>query len=232
MNLLISQFFGIGDCIFSMQLARNWIAEGHVITWPVLPRFVDQLKRAYPFVEWMDSDKFPAPYKWMEEHDWTYRGKTYRYIPLRWANEMLKHPYERCMSDKFELFGLDFKDWRKGAMWARDEVKETELASILAIDLNTPFTIKNTYFGSNSQFKVQINVPGFEMKSLPGFSLFDYAAILENAEYIHVANSSILYLLECLELKAKEVHLYCRKPIENDFKNTDYIFTKKYNLHL
>lgn len=227
MNILINQFFGLGDIIFCMTIARKWIAEGHNITWPVLPQFMEGLQRAYPDIKFVDWRSMNVDYEKKYEHDWG----TYRVIPLRWNVEIMGVPYTQCMASKYSMFGLDYNDWKEHAMWERNEKRERSLAYLLGIDLNKPYRLINRYFGSNSQYQVNI-MPnsGFEMRSIEGYSLFDYAMIIENAEYINVSNSSILYLLELLGLKAKQITLYARHPIEKGFKNTEYLHTKNYNL--
>src|SRR5690606_7188918 len=220
MNVFINQFFGIGDIIFCMTIARRFIAQGYNVTWGTLPHFLDGLRRAYPDITWVDYRKFKIDYDKKGEHDAIVRDEPYRVVPLRWNVEILGVPYSQCMASKYDLFGWHYKDWKEQAHFERGE-KENELAELLGIDFNKPYTLTNRFFGSNSQFCVQVESRGIEMQSIEGYSLFDWAKIIENAECIHTANTSILYLLELLDLKAKEVHLYCRKPQEKDFRNTE-----------
>lgn len=231
MKIIINQYFGIGDIIFCMTIARRWIKEGHEIYWPVLPHFVEGLQRAYLDVNFVNWKDWKIDYERRNEHDVLIDGKEYRVIPLRWNVEIMNVPYSRCMETKYGMFGWDYKEWKEDAMFTRSEQRENELAAYLGIDFTTSYTLTNKYFGSNSQFHLDIPVKGVEIRTIKGFSLFDYSKLLENAEHIHVANSSILYLLELLDLKAKSVHLYARKPQEQDFRNTQYIHSKKYVLH-
>lgn len=230
MKLLINQFFGLGDCIFCMQLARTWIAEGHTITWPVMPHFVDQLKRAYPEVEWVDYNSVKCNYERKDEHDWN----NYRVVPLRWNVDIMKVPYRECMSSKYSMFGLDFQDWRKGAMWERNSKKENDLFDYTGASYGFPFNLINMTFGSDSGLTVPINPKNgndnIVMSNLKGYSLFDWALLLENASEIHTVSTSLFYILELLDITCP-IHLYPRKPIEHDFKNIDYLFTKPYILH-
>lgn len=224
MNILINQRFGIGDCIYSMTIARKWMAEGHSITWPVLPQFVSQLQRAYPDVEWLDCNSVKADYNKREEHDW---GK-YRVVPLAWANEIMKEPYTNCMRNKYDLLQLDYQDWRKGAMWERDERREAALLRTVGCK---GFTIVNDTFGSDGKLKVSIPQQNkeFRLSIKDGISLFDYAILLEQASEIHTVSTSIIYLLEMLDITCP-IHLYPR-PTDPKFKQVSYLFTKPYILH-
>jgi hypothetical protein len=92
----------------------------------------------------------------------------------------------------------------------------------------------NKYFGSFSQLEADIqantDLPIIEMRTIPGYSLFDWAAVIEKADQVHTVSTSIIYILEQLELGQKPIHLYLRKPIEQDFRNVDYILTSNYYL--
>lgn len=200
---------------------------GYEILWPVYPHFLDGLKLAYPLINWVD---------------WRGYGKYlniqaqveidgYLIVPIRWSMELGSRDYKNVMKDKFLMYGWDWKAWKDKAVFERDLKRERQLATYLGVHIDKPYTLVNRHFGSSSQFKANIHVDGVEMKTVTGYSLFDYATLLENAEYLHLSNSSTLYLLELLDLKAKEIHLYVRKGLETDFKNTDYIHTKPYILH-
>ena len=57
---------------------------------------------------------------------------------------------------------------------------------------------------------------------------------IENAEVINVVSSSVLYMIETLNLKAREVHIYPRLPYEKDltpikqFVNPNFILHENY----
>lgn len=178
-------------------------------------------------IEWVDYRNY---YKYLQiQKQKELDG--YLIVPIRWSMELGSGKYENVMKDKFEIYRWDWTEWKKHAKFERNADRENQLAAYLGVSFDRPYTLTNKFFGSNSQFQVNIPVKGVEIRTIKGFSLFDYSKLLENAEHIHVANSSILYLLELLDLKAKSVHLYARKPQEKDFRNTQYIHTKKYVLH-
>lgn len=63
-------------------------------------------------------------------------------------------------------------------------------------------------------------------------SLFDWATVIQKAAAIHTVNTSIIYLLEMLELEAPEVHLYQRTIKGQTFDNIKYILKRhKYVFH-
>lgn len=231
--LIPAQYFGGGDALFIITLLRQLSGDKYKILYPILPNYVEGFNRAFPDITFMPFTMVNVNYNCREE----YENEHYRYLPIRFAESILGQPYQKCMSAKYELFGLDHKTWKDNAKYERDIKREHDLFyNVLGIKEWEQYNLVNTFFGSDSQFKVEINtnnnLRNIEMKTIQGFSLFDWSMVIERATNIHVANSSILYLLELLELKASEVHLYCRKPQESNFDNTSYLHTKEYILHV
>lgn len=235
--LIPSQFQGIGDILFSMTLIREFAKGKYKILWPVMPHYLDGCQRAFPDITFVPFTMLNVDYNCKED----YENEFYRYIPIRWSDGWKGRPYTDCMKIKYEMYGMDYRTWKDNAKFERSWKREQgllatiELISGVRLNINEPYNLVNRYFGSSSQFKVDINIdndlPTVEMSSIKGYSIFDWSLLIENATNIYAANSSILYLLELLDLKAEEIHLYCRKPIEKDFKNTDYLHTKNYILH-
>jgi len=232
MNIFINQPWGLGDIIYCQTLANDWIAEGHKVTWGIFPQFVEQCNRAYPNVAFVDWRSVKIDYDRMDEHD----SFGYRVVPLRHNVEIMNVPYSECMRSKYTMFNHDFNRWKEGAMWVRDERKERDLYLLTDafIHKGKGYNLINETFGSQSQLKANMYVNNgchnIYMSTIGKYSLFDWALIIENASEIHTVSSSILYILEMLDLK-QPIHLYDRKPIEKGFANVDYLFTKPYILH-
>ena len=231
MILIPLQTFGIGDVIFTQTLVRSLAKEGDKILWPVESHFVEGLNRAYPDITFIDKRFVDVDY-----NDPTDRmiGEC-RILPIRFADQILNVPYSQCMSSKYVLYNMDWIDWKEKAQWILDLDNIEELYGELDLQPNEEYILVNKYFGSDSQLVAPIKIDSpirqIEMRTIPGFSLFDWAAIICGASIIHTVSTSIFYILEVLSLKAKEIHLYVRKPIETDFRNIDYLFTKNYILH-
>ncbi|MBS1772043.1 MAG: hypothetical protein JST82_04235 [Bacteroidetes bacterium] len=223
------QYFGIGDIIFTQTLVRA-IAGTKPICWGVLPQFVDGLKRAYQNIEWLDYRCTGVNYE--TQTDCIVDDK--RLLPIRWADSILNLPYEKCMSAKYILYNVDWRLWKESAQWKRDQEREDVLFQNI-VGKNTKYNLINNTFGSDNQFMINIcpdnALPNVEMKAMPGFSIFDWAKVIEQATEIHTVSTSIVYMLELLPIYVP-IHLYPRKPIENDLRNVDYLLkTHKYHLH-
>lgn len=224
------QSFGIGDIIFSQTLVRE-LAGNDTIMWGVEAQFLEGLTRAYPDIHFVDCGMMRIDVSRREE----YCEGGMRVLPIRWADALLHLPYECCMRAKYDLYGKDWQKWMDKAMWVRDKDREMDLACYMNPTGN-PYILVNRYFGTSSQFRANIPVDNsiatIEMRTVPGYSLFDWAHLIENAHRILTVSTSIIYMLELLELKAKEVHLFNRAPIEPHFKNVDYLLKRqKYIFH-
>jgi hypothetical protein len=228
---IIIQRFGLGDHIFSMGAIR--MLDG-VVIWPTLPEYVEGHSRAYPDIVWVDWNLINLD--WNRKDRYMLGGLDV--IPL--AHQDV--PITSAMKNKHAYLGLDWRDWKTGAMWHRDYEKEAALLAHLNIKDGDQFALINVNFGcwskaglrsgsSKAYVGVSTNLRQISLDFLPGFSLFDWAGVIERASYIASVSTSLLYLLELLELKASEVHLFPRLPYETNFANVSYIFTKTYILH-
>jgi hypothetical protein len=234
-TLFVQQFFGIGDVIFSVQLVRTLIEQGYRAIWPVMAEFVEPLQKAYPDIQFMDVN-LTNPALWTNipgnKIDKVV-GNT-RLLPLRWTYEILKVGMDQCMTSKYDFLHMDWKIWRN-ATFVRDEKKEQELFEKLGIKQGEEYTLINRNFGTQPVRTANIpNQPGkiVEMKAIEGFGLFDWAKVIENATEIHTVSTSIVYLLELLELKC-EPHIYIRRPIEHNHSNYQHLMTKhKYHFEV
>lgn len=224
------QFFGIGDVIFCITLARRyWLPHAEVV-WPVMPHYVEGLNRAYPDIRFVDYSTV----------DCNWNDKTERMVgdtfitPLRWSYEITNVPFKDCMKSKYGMYSLDWRQWKDLAQWNRDETKEMELFNIVN-PTNQPFNLSNKYFRCDSSGHIaRINIPStafrlpiIEMKTIEGYSIFDWALVMEKASQIHTVSTSIIYLLEILKLRA---HIYIRRPDERSHANYDYLLEQSHNL--
>jgi len=235
MTIIPNQFFGLGDIIFTQTLVHR-IADGRPIVWPVLAHFVEGLQRAYPHIKFVDHRTMQIDFDRRDQYEFEHPtlGRCTA-LPLRWADAILKVPYNDCMKAKYMLYGMDFEDWRERAMWVRDEKQEKEL------QYNYPYTpneciLVNNIFGSESKLTISIPIVRDNytilMHPLKSFSIFDWAHMIEKCKEIHTVNTSIIYLLELLDLKAPEIHLYQRPIKGQTFDNISYLLKKhKYVFH-
>lgn len=224
------QPFGIGDVCFTQTIAHRFIEAGYHILWPVMPQFVEGLKRAYPQIEFIDYTKSVGV---------DFNAKVQKvingmlHVPLRWSMEIMKVPYTGVMRAKYDMYGYDWQDWRKHGKWLRDGLKELQLRKHFGLKEGDEYILANKYYRSDSSGV--ISLPKFDcrvidMKTIPGYSMFDWQMVIEGAKEIHTVSTALLYVLELLDLK-QPIHLYKRLPEETHFDNVQFLFSKPYILH-
>lgn len=213
-----------------MGVVEHFRSQGYKILWPVKPYFVEGLNRAYPNVTFV-ADNIIDPNIFNIKRDEVVDDL--RIIPVRWADVILGLESKYWMKAKYMLFNLPWENWKEHAVFKRDTKHENTLWAKLGIAPREEYNLVNSMYKSNFAGSVPIKVENglrnIEMEVLDGYSLFDWSQIIEHATNIHVVNSAIFYLLELLNLSAKEVHLYSRHPEEQAFPYIDYLMSKEKN---
>ena len=68
------------------------------------------------------------------------------------------------------------------------------------------------------------------MNKLPGYTMLDWAKLIENADQIYTVSTSNLFLIETLPIKASNVCIYPRLPRENNFDGILEFVNKNFKL--
>ena len=227
---IINQYFGIGDILFVEPICRHYWKQGYEIVFPVISKYL-WIQDYIPYINFVDKESYNIDYECQTITE--IEGNII--LPLRWSKEFMKSTsYKDTMRNKYLMFGFDLEKWRD-LTWIRHRWKEDKLMRHLGIEKGEKYNLinKNYYSFENKSVKVEIknDYKNIEMGFVEGFTLIDWGAVIENATEIHTVNTSILYLMEKYDLKAKEIHYYSRGNNGIDFKNVDYLFSKKYILH-
>jgi hypothetical protein len=86
----------------------------------------------------------------------------------------------------------------------RNLEKESKLIEFLKLEDNEPFNLINRNFGTPPNFKTNDHInplnglKNIYMDILPGFNIFDWIRVIENAREIHTMETSLYYILEKL----------------------------------
>ena len=228
-EIIINQFFGIGDILFIEPIMRYYFQQGHKVTVPILSKYLD-IQRNLPYINFVDKETFDIDY---EEKEFIETDDRI-IIPMRWSMEYYNSLLKNTMLNKYKMVGIDLEEWRK-LTWLRHRWRENKLKEVLGIKQGERFNLINCNFYSFENRTINLNInnklKNIEMKFIPTFNLLDWACIIEEAENIYSVNTSIIFLLEVLELKAKEIHLYSRNVNGADFIQTEYLRSKNYILH-
>ena len=115
-------------------------------------------------------------------------------------------------------------------MYVRDDAKENALFDELGLKIGEPYTLVNRNWKSDgkskSNFECKTSGKVIEMTMKPGYSLFDWSKVIESATEIHTISTSIVYILELLDIKCEKCYIYKRIPNEQNHDNYKYLMKK------
>jgi hypothetical protein len=136
------------------------------------------------------------------------------------------------MYSKYNLLGIDYKDWLEYFDFKRNLKKEEELIDLLNIR-NTKYNFVNRQYGSppntqNCQHMGEYE-NAVEMRYIEGYTIFDWIGVILNAEHIYTAETSLLYILK--KLYINNVTVYSKHNPPNYFHVSE-LFTKNWTFKL
>jgi len=225
---IINQFRGIGDILFTVPIARKYISDGYKVLYPTI---FPEIAKHFRDIFFIEKAFVNIDY----ENKNVIKNNGITVIPLRFADSIMNTNYENCMSAKYRMLDIPLKLWRT-LTWERDIKAENRLFhDVLKLNESSNYNLVNNFFLSDFSMKTTIAVKNgmqnIEMKRIEGFTLLDWGMVIENAATIHTVGTSFIYILEIMELKAKELHLYKREGFENTHGYYDYLLQKNYIFH-
>lgn len=234
MRYIFNQFQGLGDILFCEPIAKYYHNNGeNEIIWPIAGDFL-WLREYFPYINFVNWQEFNFPY------ESTYHGQVTEneiHVPLRFANPIVRnlHPHDysdqfHTMVDKYRMVNLPLDMW-KTMTWIRNNQREDELYNMLVQDTN--YILVNNMW-SDGVLNIQINNPDNHqivyMNRVPGYTMLDWAKVIENANQIYTVSTSNLFLIETLSIKATDVYIYPRLPRENNFDGILEFVNKNFKL--
>lgn len=236
MRYIFNQFQGLGDILFCEPIAKHYYNNGeNEIIWPILGDFL-WLQEYFPYINFVNWREFNFPY------ESTHHGQVSEnefHVPLRFANPIVRnlHPHDysdqfHTMVDKYRMVNLPLDLW-KTMTWIRNNQREDELYNMLVQDTNY-ILVNNAW--SDGVLDIQVNNSDNHqivyMNRVHGYTMLDWAKVIENANQIYTVSTSNLFLIETLSIKASDVYLYPRLPRENNFDGILEFVNKNFKLIL
>lgn len=220
---VVNQFLSLGDILFLIPMIRELMLEGNSVLWPIDERYLP-MRKHFPDIPFVPKSDYNLPYE-ARGRITTEHGEL---LPYRFASELQGLTLRDCMKAKYSLYHHDYRIWRK-LYWKRDYENESRLITLL--NLPEKFNLINQYYGHLGELTVQVNVqndlPQVHMSNIPGYTLVDWLGVVERASEIHMANSSLNYLIELMDIDVP-VYLYKRGIWgEQGYEYSDYLFENK-----
>ena len=215
---LIHHFAGIGDVFFLQYVARKYMAMGYHIIWPLRDDIL-WIKDYISDIQFCSiNDNFSG--KEYYGKDVIIQSPQFVYLGIMkahlWGNDYGIDDENSCavMQSKYDLMNLDWNNWSQGFQFDRRIHKENDLYyNVLGLKDNSEYVFVNKYANTenrkyNGIDHLKFDLPIVNLKILNEFTLFDWCKVIENAQEIHTVHTSINYLIELLNIKAKKYCMY------------------------
>lgn len=236
---LIRQPAGLGDIFYVLKIAKEISKLGYSIIWPIsssimyLPNYLEEIDNIN-FVDENSNFKYKQYYNSSEiiiSDD-----NSFIYLPLQFSdriansddyfanNTMVK------MNVKYRWINMSSNDWSDFFKIKRNYDREQKLFSELNPN-NQKYILTNLNFGTPPhtdicRFSPDIrkDIKIIKMEIYPNYNLFDWCKIIENAEEVHTVETSVILLMEKLNVP-KKIVMYSRHvpssfhPMEDWIKN-------------
>jgi len=198
-DLIVNQFFGLGDIIYIQNLLHD-LSSKHKIIFPIADDY-------YWIVDYLEKNQNISCIKKSQcavnlENPFPDDS----YLPLRWATQIYRglgpNDYSHdhtVMEDKYLLLNKNPKDWIN-YQFKRNSKKENELYELLGSP--TDFIFLNNNFGSNvvgsgkSNIIIDRSKKIIELSFINGYTLFDWIKVIEMASEIHTISTSLVFLCD------------------------------------
>jgi hypothetical protein len=228
-KIVVNQYFGLGDILFIEPIYRHLKFNlGLEVIAPIQDQYL-WLKDNIKYVNFIGISEFNMDY---ERFDFgLFKSTTDEiiedtaYLPLRFSDQIYRDlkPHDSSasrfwMSDKYTLLGLNYSLWESIHL-ERDLQKEEKLKSIILKEIGSfDYIFCNSFYQNsmninlNLESRIKTDIPIISMSKIEGFSMIDWAGIIQEAKSVHTVSTSLIYMIPCIYQKEKEYHIYPRLP--------------------
>lgn len=206
---LIYQPAGIGDIFYTIGIAHHYQKLGYRIIWPVIKELV-YLKEYISNIEFYSEDEdFPKKEYYISHSSEVIKTEDFIFLPIHRSTDITKG---LTMPSKYTISDVP-NTWRKDFIWNRDIEKENKLYKNLGLEENEPYILINQNFITTPRtvkFPMDIDVNDNKviiMDYIDGYSVFDWAKVIEKAKGIITIDTCILFMID--KLKCSSEYFYC-----------------------
>jgi len=241
---IIKQPAGLGDLMYCHKIAAVHKNRGYKIIWPVAPSIM-QANGKIDGIEFYDVTKdFPHKQEYTDGGIHPYEKRNIKYIPTYLSTKAVKS--RLIMRSKYMIAKMDGHDWQNYLTLNRDMKKEEELFTTLGLKLGDKYVFinrnykpwqgsakvfrKKGYWPADKdmvgQFKVDSKAKKIEMRRVEGFSVFDWALVIERCTEIWTMDTCTTLMMEVLDTSnIKKMMMFCR---HKRIKQISYMYRKKW----
>lgn len=220
---LIQQEAGFGD-IFFCQGISEYFSKEYDIIWPVATQILETVKYLKPnlkinFVDNNSEFEYKQIFKALYESKNisklinTNNSEEILFLPLGYSSHIIQPYMRQVMQAKYRVCGIDYKNWKQSFNFNRNIEKENKLFyDVLGLKDNENYCLVNEQYVTQpdihrknlSKFYSTFGDTKFiQMQIYDEFTLFDWCKVFENMNSIITVDTSLMYILEKLNLRNK-----------------------------
>lgn len=230
---LIRQPAGLGDILFCLKIAHIYKKEmGYDVIWPIQDAILKDIKKYITLDVTLDFSDSLSRVPIYSTKQVQVQNKLL-YLPLQDASHSFGEP---IMEAKYRMAKLSSDNYLNYFNLKRDKEKEYDLFyNVLGLEDKEPFVLTNRIYATppgsllyKQPWCHHIPVKEINMSILPGFSLFDWCKVIENAQEIHTVGTSITFLVEKLN-PIGNLYMYRRPEAQlNNFEFEKQYFNRNW----
>jgi len=243
---LIKQPAGLGDLMYCHKIAAVYAARGYEIIWPVAPSIM-QANGKIAGVNFCDvTQDFPYKKEYTEGGIHPYERGQIKYIPTYMATKAVKS--KLIMRSKYRVANLNAGDWQDYLVINRDPEKEEQLFESLGLKKGDEYIFVNRNYkpwqGSEKifrrkgywpaehdkvgDFKINSDLKRVKMSRVDGFSVFDWALVIERSREVWTMDTCTTLMMEVMDTSnIKRMMMFCR---HKRLKQINYMYRKKWTI--
>ncbi len=230
---VIRQPAGLGDIFMCLKIAKVLQEKGHDIIWPILPNYLylnDYLNIDFKFIS--INDNFLGKIDFIHTKN-IRETDEYIYLPLEIASHIVGEP---VMNAKYRLINISMDNYLDYFSFKRNLEREENLYknTLRLMDISK-YKVTNRNYVSLPYVRT-FQKPFIETEEItyeiPMFidnynHVFDWCLTIENATEFHTVGTSITFIAEKLDLKAKKLFMYKRPEAQvHSFRIEKSLFKK------
>lgn len=200
MDYCIDQPGCLGDILFTLKIAEELSKKGTVY-WQISPAFWNN------GISRIKSSSLISPHS----------PKVVRGGEVIKLCDLTHRSDPELMRIKYTSLGMEWDGWSDYIKYDRNYDVESALKQHFGLQDGDPFIFYNDTYGPGQKHNgVVKSIPEdydgkiIKLEVFEGVTVFDWAWIFENAEQIHTVDTSIMYVIETLNLKANRMTCHPR----------------------
>jgi hypothetical protein len=221
----------LGDIIFVMAIAQNYVEAGFEVIFPVEDSYLKSMafEKYFPNIKFIPLSDFSNFSNYRKLSDIKIEDEEKIVLNLINTDRFKKH-----MGKKYSILDFPVDMWRTVKINRNLEAEE-KLLEKLGINKSEKFNLINEYYSNKKtnymKPKTGNNYKNINLERIDGFNLIDWMGVIEKASSIHTVHTSIQYIIDIMDNITTDLHIYPRAEIYEPHAYYDYLFRKKYYYH-